>query len=412
MADVFSGLASGVVGGIASIWENRNNRKAQLAENARNRDFQAEQNYLDWQRTTKTQKDLLATQQQYQKELFDMQNEYNLPSYELARLRAAGINPAALMSQGSSGLPSMAGNSAGVPNGPSVPSVAAHGVSPTAGLNTPMSSVAQMFSSIAQLVQSKAFSKKAGAETKAINVMLPEQVQEIRAAISKMTSEERLNEVTTHVKEFELLMDKIFKGNERGAEVTKLIAESQKLYADGKLAEAQSAYYNAMGKLSDLDYEIKNEQKADLIQTAKKINLVYDAEKKAQEAKASESIASAEEHKAGAGLKRQQTATEAQNTRISEAQADLMESTFNETVAARINELRREGKNTEKLEAEIDKLRKEIDWYDLDKWWSKGEDVAKALGVGFGTAIGLGKFKSLRGIKPIKGFSSSSSGVR
>lgn len=401
MGNTISLLAPFQVG--LSAWENERSIEAQRNNNRINREWQSSENALDREFQVQQQNNLLNSQQGFQKEMFDLQNQYNLPVNQLARLRSAGINPAALLASGSSGLPSLAGSSGGVPSVPSAPgAIGSHSVTPSPQIQTPMSSIAQMFSSIAQLQDSVSNAKRQGAEVKKIKTLLPKEVDKLEAETGVLISQQRLNESTAAVTEFNNMLLKMFGKDEKAAEVSKKMNESYALFAKGQLDEAQTVYTQGLNMLNELEYKIKDAQYPQLIQQASLYNELLKAQKDTEKAKQADEYASAHEHNTAA-------AVNTQNARITEAQADLMESTFNETVAARINELRREGKNTEKLEQEIDLLRKQIDWYNLDKWWSKGEDVVKALGVGLGTAIGLGRFKSLRGIKPIKGFSS---GVR
>lgn len=390
-----------------SAWENERNIEVQRNNNRINREWQSSENALDREFQAQQQESLLNSQQDFQREMYDYQfnkqNEYNLPSNQIARLRAAGLNPAALLGS-SGGLAAASGNSSvNVPSVPSAPgAVGSHSVSPSPQIQTPMSSIAQMFSSIAQLQDSVSNAHRQGSEVKKIETLLPKEADKLEAETGVMISQQRLNEATAAVTEFNNMLQNMFGKDEKAAEVSQKMNESYALFAKGQLDEAQTIYTQGLNMLNELEYKIKDAQYPQLIQQAALYNNLLIAQKDTEKAKQADEYASAKEHEAGAGLKEQET-------RISEAQADLMESTFNEAVAARINELRREGKNTEKLEQEIEMLRKQIDWYDLDKWWSKGESVAKALGVSLGTAIGLGRFKSLRGIKPIKGFSS---GVR
>lgn len=91
MADPFSAGAA-VLGSVMSMISANKQLKAQREENQKNREFNAKESALS---------------RQYNTQMVNMQNDYNNPRNVMARLSAAGINPALAYSNGSSVLGSV-----------------------------------------------------------------------------------------------------------------------------------------------------------------------------------------------------------------------------------------------------------------------------------------------------------------
>ena len=319
-----------------------------------------------------------------------MQNEYNLPANQIARLRAAGLNPAALLG-GSGGLAAASGNSSSVPSVPSAPgAIGSHSVQQSPQIQMPMNSIAQMFSSIAQLQDSISNAQRQGAETHKIETMLPKEVDKVEAETGVMISQQRLNDATAAVTEFNHMLQDMFGKDEKAAEVQKLMNESYALFAKGHLDEAQTVYSQGLNMLNELDYKIKTEQYPELIKQATLYNDLLKAQKATEEASQAEKYASAEEHKAGAAVK-------AQEARLVEVDADLKESTFNEAVAAALNTLKREGKLNDKIDKEIKDLQNRIDWTNPEKTAGIISSIIGSIGTAAGAA--LGAFLGVKGLK-------------
>lgn len=288
----------------AQAWENERNIEVQQNNNRLNREWQSEENALDREFQVQQQNNLLKSQQEFQKQMFDLQNQYNLPSNMVARLRSVGLNPAQLLSSGSSGLPSLAGSSTGVPSVPGAPgAIGSHSFTPSPQIQTPMSSIAQMFSSIAQLQDSISNAHRQGSEVKKIETLLPKEADKLEAETGVMVSQQRLNEATAAVTEFNNMLQNMFGKDEKAAEVAKKMNESYALYAKGQLDEAQTVYTQGINMLNELEYKIKDAQYPQLIQQATLYNNLLKAQKDTEIAKQANEYASAREHNAGAALK-------------------------------------------------------------------------------------------------------------
>ena len=94
-------LAGGLLGGVTNLIGNAMQNKAQAEEAQKARDFQREERDL---------------QNQWNLDMWNMQNEYNTPEQQMQRMVEAGINPSAA-AQGISGNGSTAGSVQGASNG-------------------------------------------------------------------------------------------------------------------------------------------------------------------------------------------------------------------------------------------------------------------------------------------------------
>lgn len=357
----------------AGAWENERNIEVQKNNNRINREWQSKENALDREFQVQQQNNLLSSQQGFQKEMFDLQNQYNLPSHQLARLRSAGVNPAALLASGSSGIPSLSGSSSGVPSIPSVPpSIGSHSVTPSPQIQTPMSSIAQMFSSIAQLQDAVSNAERQGAESKRVKALLPKEADKLEAETGVMISQARLNEATTAVTEFNNMLQKMFGKDEKAAQVSKLMNESYALFAKGQLDEAQSVYTQGLNMLNELEYKIKDAQYPQLIQQATLYNELLKAQKDTENAKQSEAYASAEQHRTQADVNRSISALNVIEKEIKKNDKSVSDA----TILDRIDQIRYSSGLTD---AQWQKISGEIEQIKLDLKLSPVERVSKIV---------------------------------
>lgn len=384
---------------ILGLWQNERSLEVQRNTNAQNRAWQSSENQLDREFQAAQQESLLQSQQDFQKEMFELQNQYNLPANVIARLRSAGINPAALLGSSSAGL---LGSQASVPSVPSAPgSVGSHSVSPQ-GIDTPMNSISQMFSSIAQLQDAVSNAELSGARADEIRKMLPGRIRDLEKGIDVKVSEENLNKVAYNLQSFELELQRIYGSEKRVAEINEIMNRSYMEYAQGNAAEAQQLYYRGIDMLNQLDYKIKDAQYPELIKQAGMINDIYKEQAATERAKQSEAYAAAEEHKAGAALKSEQTESV-------ELDNDFNTSTFQSRIVQLMNEAKASEKLPEQVENQIKLQLKELEWADAEhRAGIVGKIISSlgaAIGAGAGAFIGV-KGLQLRSVKPssVKGF--------
>lgn len=263
----------------------------QASENDKDRSWQ-ESTWLDhFLRENQEYANRLQLQQEQWQKQFDVTNAYNAPSAQMARLRAAGINPSAMMQN--SGLASL-GSSAASPSSSSAAapvgsSFGSHSVSPApvpsfGGLSSP----AQSFSSVAQLADSVAAIKRAGADVNRINALLPAEV-ETAANNAAISNQKRiLSEIETNVAS--AWLDK-----KAGAEFNKLVADSYAAFSMGDLSKANELLSSANERLVSLEGEIKAEQRPQLLANLQELQKVYKTEEEKNRASAVASRAAAEQ---------------------------------------------------------------------------------------------------------------------
>lgn len=217
-------------------------RQLQNQENQNN--WQSLQNDVDARRQQQIWLDQFINQSQQQEKMFgleserwqsqfDIQNQYNAPESQVARLTAAGINPAALASQLSSGSSSASlGGSTGV-SSPSPSGSFGHNVTP-GHLNSPvgMSSDAAMFSSIAQLNDSLSKLSQTGLNVERQKTLLG---AELESLVTGTRSERASAEQT----ELQNLLTKRFGDSKVSAEINKMVADAYSASASGDLSKSK-----------------------------------------------------------------------------------------------------------------------------------------------------------------------------
>ena len=180
-----------------------NNRKWQSEENQKNREWQSN----EWTRQ------------------FDLTNEYNDPSNQVARLARAGINPA-LAFQGVSG---QVGQSSASPSAPS-------------GSSTPVTSPIpdSLFTRDYQSVE--AFSRSIEALSRLGSNQAEKPLKE--AATRNLLNQAAHEEVKMQLSEFEYQMKLIYGDALENARVNQALANYQNILQDTLLKAAQTGYYD------------------------------------------------------------------------------------------------------------------------------------------------------------------------
>lgn len=173
---------------------------------------------------------------------FNLENQYNSPSQVIARLQAAGINPAAALSQlgGQGGLAAAGGSSS-----PSSPApMGSHTTTPGAGYVPFGSTLSQMGESVASIVSALAQSKKVGLEEKYQNATLESIVKKLNADAEQSESAANYNNVLTFLKTYRF--------DERiDAEITKTWNEAAELAARKEYHEASKILQDSLTNLNN-----------------------------------------------------------------------------------------------------------------------------------------------------------------
>ena len=263
----------------------------QQAQNA----WQAEQNDIDrnwqaseWERQFRIQMDEQMQQWREQlglqneadfqkwKKQFDLENQFNDPSSQIARLMAAGINPAAAASQflnagdtsaaiGGSSSPSGSGAASGG-------SIGSHSVSPSLISNPNFSTDAALFSSVAQLGDSlgKMVNNGVGAYATA---------KKIEPEISKTLAETDAKREETALTRINRLITEQFGSSRASVELQKAVTQSYVLYTEGKYNEARTLLTGAQEKLTEEQTGQIKEQRPELLTNLRLLGEIYKSEK-------------------------------------------------------------------------------------------------------------------------------------
>lgn len=211
----------------------------QLENQQQQQQWQASQNQLDrdWQERFYHMQ--LGGQSALWQEQFDKTNEYNSPSAQVARLQAAGINPAVLT--GALG----AGNAAPL-SAPSAPSGgSSHSVSMT---NLPtaqgFSSDAALFSSLAQMNDALSHVAQTGLNVERQQALLQKEGDNLVADTDKKRQESNLTNI-------QALLKQRWGDSEVQAQVNSLVASAEEMRARGNYHGAASALAKANAALAN-----------------------------------------------------------------------------------------------------------------------------------------------------------------
>lgn len=236
-------------------------RQLENQENQNN--WQSLQNEVDARRQQQIWLDQFINQSQQQEKMFgleferwksqfDIQNQYNAPEAQVARLTAAGINPAALASQLSTGSSSASlGGSTGAVS-PSPSGSYGHNVTP-GHLNSPLgvSSDAALFSSIAQLNDSLSKLSQTGLNVERQKTLLG-------AELESLVVGSRSERASAEQSELQNLLTKRFGDSKVSAEINKMVADAYSASASGDLSKAKQLTEAAINQATSDDNFRKN----------------------------------------------------------------------------------------------------------------------------------------------------------
>lgn len=258
----------------------------QSAENAIDREFQAEQWMKQFQAQVEQQLTMFEKEgQRYMdqwKQQFEMQNAYNSPEQQVKRLMAAGINPAALASSltGGNSSAGVGGISTGASSpSPSVPG--SHGVSPM-GVSPQLGSTdAAIFGSVAQMADSVA---KLGQSA----VGSYGTVKKLDSEINKNISEKNVNDSQASYTEVLTNLKKQFGESESVSSIEKNFADSYAAYMKGDLDSANKSYTKALETLTGDETLRKRESWPVVLANMRKYGQELDSQIGLNQAKAGE----------------------------------------------------------------------------------------------------------------------------
>lgn len=235
-------------------------------------------------------------------EMFDLENAYNTPLAQIERLREAGINPYAALSQGSSQISGQASGNASLP-GLMPGGVAMPHVSP---IPSPVSGFLPALQAYAEIKLKEAQAKKAGAETHAIDEKLPEEIANL-GADTKAKEAQAIYTSLLHD------IESVYGRAERGMKLKNMAADFALALAKGETEKALKLYYDAEKELTDTKNANEKQQAPIILENLKKTGRAIDAS-------AAASRASAAESRAGAAVKWKEADIREIDRRMLEAQ--------------------------------------------------------------------------------------------
>lgn len=263
--DAIANTALGVQNGIISVWDSERNRAQQRDSQRGQNEWQSEENDKDrlwqqqeWLRQFQAQneeswKRFYAENDEWQRR-FNAQNEYNDPSAVIARLRAAGINPAAAMGQltGAGGLAAAGGSSSpDVPQAAGTQQIPTHGVTPVGLQNPAPINISGLMSGLAEIMNASTNAKRLGLDTDRQNTLLPAELRQKLAqagkdeAIAAYTNFQKQVDEVTKIKNIEAHTREMLSREKAN------IAQAFALYEQGKTEESKRMFNEAMAAFTN-----------------------------------------------------------------------------------------------------------------------------------------------------------------
>lgn len=359
-------------------------RQAQL--NREQNEWQSSENAIDraWQEKQWLNQFNLQNEE-YNKRLKE-QREYDSYQSEVARMLAAGINPAAVFGQGAGGImhPASTPQQPGSPSGQGSHSVTPLGVSPV-GFSTD----AALFSSLAQLNDALSKAAQTGLNVERQKSMLNSELQNVVAD----TDSKRLQNIH---QQLENNVYRAFGDKQAGATFMKTLGEYFKAIQDGNESEASAS----LKKAEELLTKTQNKQQEGLtpiiIENAKEEGNLLRAKQKTESARQVESYASAEEHKAGAREKDASANSIAYDNVIKAWRNELMDNNeyrerWQMEMLTGLDAAIKQHKITD---IEYQEAKYSLDHMEFDYWFDKGERVAGVVSDVIGKFSGVAIAKS------------------
>lgn len=282
LGNILSSAVGGVLGIGSNMINNAQNADLTYTTQARQNEFQAEQNQFDREWQYETWMKQFETQQNEWLKQFDITNQYNNPKELMKRLMDAGINPAAAISS----LTGQAGLSSASPNAFSPGSMGSHSVTPSSFNANGWEKPSAAFSSIAQLGDTIAKLTSVGLDTTRQKAILNAEVDKTLAESDALREQSILTKVNRNLQE-------IFGKEKIGAEISNLVSQSYAAKANGDLSKANELYSSALERLTSIQSEGYAKQLPFLISNLEELGKLYQTQQKANVASAKASIAQA-----------------------------------------------------------------------------------------------------------------------
>lgn len=214
-------------------------------------------------------------------EQFNLQNEYNSPHATVARLQAAGINPAAAMNLLSGGESSASIGGSSSPSGFSAPSggqLGNHSVTPIGLTAAGYSTDAALFSSIAQLGDSLGKMAQSGMNVSA-------QSQKLKPEIDKILAETDSKRAQTALTNIQNDIQNVYGKSQAAQNLIESVYRSYSYYMSGNYSKAQSELSVVQKQFTGEQLDILKKQAPDLITNVNLLGQIYKSEVDVNKAK-------------------------------------------------------------------------------------------------------------------------------
>lgn len=375
---------------------NREQNAWQAAENQVDRQWQANEWTRQFEQQVAAQRQMFTEQLEQQsqsdydkwKRQFDVENRYNSPQSQVARLMAAGINPAAAASQvmaGNASGASIGGSSspsaAGAPSGGALGS---HSVSPL-GVSIPAYSTdSALFSSAAQLADSMSKLGELGLASEKQKATLGATVQNMMADTQNKQEQAAITRVQNSILSAT--------GSAKvQSEIMKAYADTYAAYQKGDYDNAQSGINKLMADIENGRYKLDVQKQPFVLSALKNQADMYKSQSAANYASANASNASASlstalANTADALRAGQLTGQNLQNQCIDiQRQLSAREnvrdaSTHYDKISAIVAQCENAGIITQQNKQQVDMLMKQNDWYSVQQFFGCLGDAAGAFG--------------------------------
>lgn len=312
------------------------------------------------------QENMMAKQQQYWKEQFDLVNEYNHPKNVVQRYLQAGISPSAGF--GSSSV------------GQSSASPVLGGSGSPVGFPPTMQNGAQIFSTIAQAVSSLGSAFKNTAEGKSIMTLLADQLRGLK--------------LDNDQKQFLFNLDQANLPKKQKIEIGNLFAEGQKLTAQANLANEEELltiekrYKTIAERLSEIT---KNSLlQKDLANYDANFNSILENRRSQNAANYASAAESRENAMTVRDMRQWSVLFQKSTAELREVDSFVERNNQWKRCEARLAELRAQEMLPARVEEEIRNARKRNDWYEVNELLGIVDEGVRAAGTYYGARTGKG----------------------
>ena len=323
------GVAQGIGTGVAGVASSIGQIAAQKEANKANLEIARQNNETSMKLAkdnNQLQVDMMRENNDFNRrmalDMFDLETAYNRPLEQVKRFREAGLNPA-LMMEGAGAVASGNGDA-------STPSASPSGISPVMPTLTtphiePVPSFATGFigalNSLAQVTLANAEAKKKGVDTERLEKMLPYEIESLIANKENTEADTYYKEAQTSYQELITRLEQTYGSKKRGQEIANMIADYVLALSKGETEKAQQLYYAAEKELTTTRNENERIQAPIILENLKKTGRAIDASASASRAAANASNAHAVKTK--------------EETRITRAEARIIEATEDDVIYAR-----------------------------------------------------------------------------